>query len=362
VAPGRAERRRGGVLSGDQPRRKANRDDVARLAGTSTAVVSYVLNDGPRRVAPATRARVEGAIRQLGYRPDRVARALAARRSDTIGLIVSDISNPFIGDLSLAIETAAYGLGLTVLLANAGIDTDRERRSVEQLIDRRVDGLILVPVGLDAETVEELNRCGIPVSVIDRPVRGLHATTILANNTTGAAEVTAHLVEHGHRAIGCVAGRAPLPPASARLGGWSRAVQEAGLDPARCPVQRGPVSRQAGYEAAVSLLSGRTPPTAIFATSDEQAIGVLRAAADAGLKVPADLAVVGFDGIAQGAFCVPGLTTASQPVAAMGRHAVEAIADPSPGTNTTVFPVQLVRRGSCGCPDHLVPGPRPDSP
>ena len=148
------------------------RDDVARRAGTSAAVVSYVLNDGPRPVAAATRQRVLDAVKELGYRPNAIARALSERRSRALGLVVSDISNPFIGELAGAIEREAFERGYTVLLGNTMVDEERERRYLRHFIDRQADGLLIVPVGMDQSMIDELNTGTIPVVVLDRPVPG----------------------------------------------------------------------------------------------------------------------------------------------------------------------------------------------
>jgi LacI family transcriptional regulator, galactose operon repressor len=343
-------------MSAQRGERAVTRDDVARRAGTSTAVVSYVMNDGPRPVAAATRARVLAAIADLGYRPNALARALRARHSNALGLVVSDISNPFLGELVRSIEVAAFERGYTVLLGNTMVETERERDYLRHFIDRQADGLLIVPVGMDRATVDELNSGAIPVVVLDRPVPYLRATTFLVDNAGGARQVTAHLVQHGHTRIGCLGGPPALVPATRRLEGWSQAIAEAGLDSSACPVARASVGRRAGHDAAIDLLADRrTRPTAVFATTDEQAIGVLRAAADLGLRVPEDLAVAGFDGIAQGAFCVPGLTTAQQPIEEMANRAVKALMDGTAGgpprPRTETLPVELVRRGSCGCPD-----------
>ena len=340
--------------------RAVTRQDVARRAGTSTAVVSYVVNDGPRPVATSTRARVLSAIEELGYRPNAIARALRARRSGALGLVVSDISNPFIGELARSIEVAAFEHGYTVLLGNTMVDSERERRYLRHFIDRQADGLLVVPVGMDRATVDELNSGAIPVVALDRPVPRLRAATFLVDNAGGARQVTAHLAQHGHRRIACLAGPPALVPAARRLEGWSQAIAEARLPRSGCPMARATVGRRAGHEAAMELLGGdRGRPTAVFATTDEQAIGVLRAAADLGLRVPEDLAVAGFDGILQGAFCVPGLTTARQPVEEMARRAVTTLlarigagrASPPTRATTETLPVELVVRGSCGCPD-----------
>jgi LacI family transcriptional regulator len=321
------------------------------LAGTSTAVVSYVLNGGPRPVAPATRARVQRAIDELGYRPDRIARALAGRRTETLGLVVPDITNPYMSDVSRAVEGAASERGYIVLLANSAIDEERERLHIRHLIDRRVDGIVLVAVGPDQALIDELHHSGVPVVVVDRPVAGLEAATVMVDNAGGAQIATAHLAWHGHRRIACITGRPALLPAAERERGWAEAVDQIGLARRGCPVVRTRVDRKAGYQAAVRLMNRALPPTAVFVATDEQAFGVLRAAADLGRKVPDDLAVASFDGISQAAFSVPGLTTMRQPVDEMARRAVAFLLEGSRATD--VLPVQLIRRGSCGCPDSL---------
>ncbi len=268
-------------------------DDVARLAGVSTAVVSYVLNDGPRPVAAGTRARVLGAIEDLRYRPNAIARALRSRRSGALGLIVSDIGNPFIGELASSIESAAFESGYTVLLGNTMVEAERQRRYLRHFVDRQVDGLLIVPVAnIDAVTVDELNSGTAPVVVLDRPMRRsrgaptLRATTLLADNVAGGRLVTEHLIEHGHRKIGCLAGPRMMPPSTGRLKGWSQAIAGSSLASSGCHVVRASVNRRSGYEAAMELIGGSGRPTAVFASSDEQAIGVLRAAAELGLRVP----------------------------------------------------------------------------
>lgn len=338
-------------MTGRARPRAHTRADVARRAGTSTAVVSYVLNGGPRPVAPATRARVEKAIEELNYRPDRIARALAARRTETLGLVVPDITNPFMSDVARAVEAAASARGYTVLLANSAIDQKREQAHIEHLIDRRVDGILLASVGLEPAFAEEINRSGVPVVVLDRRVDGLDGATVTVDNAGGALEAASHLIGHGHRRVACITGPPALRPTAERRKGWAEAVAGHGLARRACPVVTARIDRRAGYDAAIRLIRRPRPPTAVFVATDEQAFGVLRAAADLGLVVPDDLAVASFDGIAQAAYAVPGLTTMAQPVDNMAGRAVDLVLSGAAGDE--VLAVQLVRRGSCGCPDLL---------
>ncbi|MEU7862655.1 LacI family DNA-binding transcriptional regulator [Nonomuraea sp. NPDC049141] len=330
------------------------RRDVARLAGTSDAVVSYVLNNGPRNVAPHTRERVLRAIDELGYRPNAVARSLRTSRTHTIGLVVPDNANPFFAELAREIEDVAFEHGLTLLLGNAMDDDDREAAYVRTLIDRQVDGLILIPAHGPHAWRSQLAASKVPCIVLDRELDDTPASHLLLDNEGGAYEATGHLLAHGQRRIGCVAGPKNIHPTVDRVAGWSRALTEAGLDPASMPLVNGPFGRRQGYLGGHELLSQEDRPTALFVTSDEQAIGVVRAAAELGLSVPGDVALCSFDGIAASSYTVPALTTMRQPIEVLGRRAVELLVaqiGDSSGGERVVLSATLIRRGSCGCPD-----------
>ena len=332
------------------------RKDVAALAGTSPAVVSYVLNGGPRSVSPKTRERVLAAVAQLGYRPNRVARSLRMNRTTTLGLVVPDNSNPFFAELARAVEEAAFAKGYTLLMGNAVDDEDRQTNYVRTFLDRQVDGLLLIPSHGSVACLEELERSGVPWVVLDRRIAGaITASQVLVDNLQGAREATAHLIGHGRRRIACIAGPADVTPTTERVAGWRQALDAAGLPADRMPLRHVPFGRRAGYAAGLEVLGGRGSVDAVFAASDEQALGVLRAAAELGLRVPDDVAVASFDGIPGSAYTTPALTTMRQPVDELGRTAVELllkrIDDPGCRPEVAVAPVTLVPRGSCGCPD-----------
>jgi LacI family transcriptional regulator len=333
------------------------RRDVARLAGTSEALVSYVLNDGPRRVAPATRRRILAAIDQLGYRPNAVARSLRTSRTLTIGLVVPDNSNPFFAELARVIEDVGFASGYTMLLGNAMDDGAREAAYVRTLLDRKVDGLIVVPAHGPHHWTAEVSGRAVPRLVLDRELDLPGATFVLTDNEGGAYQATSHLLGHGRRRIGCIAGLDGIHPTADRVAGFRRALAEAGQDPAGVPLVHVPFGRAAAYRAGRRVLSGAQPPDALFVASDEQAMGVLRAAAELGLRVPDDLAVCAFDGIDGGAYTTPGLTTMRQPYEKLGRSAVDwllaKIADPKLPEQRIVHPTTFVPRGSCGCPDPI---------
>jgi len=332
------------------------RSDVARLAGTSPAVVSYVLNGGPRGVAPHTRARVLAAIEQLGYRPNGIARSLRMNRTMTLGLVVPDTANPFFAELARAIEEEVFAEGYTLLIGNAAEDDERQTAYVRTFLARQVDGLFLVPAHGPVSCVADLQRARTPWVTLDREIAGV-APAVLVDNRVGAFAATQHLVEHGRRRIACLAGPRDVFPATDRVAGWRDALGEAGVRPSAMSVWHVPFGRRAGYLAAREMLSAADRPDAIFAASDEQALGALRAIAELGLSCPGDVAIASFDGVAASAYSTPTLTTVVQPFRQLARAAVaqllrrvgDADGDGSPGT--AVLPVRLARRGSCGCDD-----------
>ncbi len=330
------------------------RADVARLAGTSPAVVSYVLNDGPRGVAPETRARVLMAIEQLGYRPNGIARSLRMNRTMTLGLVVPDTSNPFFAELAREIEEAAFAENYTLLIGNAAEDDARQTIYVRTFLARQVDGLFLVPAHGPASCLPELARSGVPWVALDRRVPGSGAPAILSDSRGGARAATEHLLGHGRTRIACVAGPQDVSPAAERVAGWRDALAEAGVRPSEMAVWHGPFGRSAGYRAAREILAdGRFD--AVFVASDQQALGVIRALQELGIRCPQDVAITSFDGIAAAAYATPALTTMAQPFAEIGRTAMarllDRLDDPQADSADSLLPVRLVTRGSCGCDD-----------
>ncbi|MFI5586778.1 LacI family DNA-binding transcriptional regulator [Amycolatopsis sp. NPDC051758] len=330
------------------------RRDVARKAGTSEAVVSYVLNDGPRNVAPATRARVEEAIRELGYRANTLARSLRLNRTMTIGLVTPDSSHEFYGYLARAIENVAFDAGYTTLLGNAMENLDREAKYVRTLLDRQVDGLIVAPVPGSTVVSAELAQGTIPFVILDRGLADEHVVQVTVDNEGGAYEATEHLLGHGRKRVACLAGPETAHTIHARVSGWRRCLADHGVDPGAMWLTYGGFRLEDGYRAAARILASDEPPDAIFATSDEQALGAIRAAVDRGLHVPEALALMGFDGIHRGPFSVPSLSTVQQPLEALAEEAfgrLKTRIDGAPAAEVPprVFATELVLRESCGC-------------
>ncbi|MEN2421127.1 MULTISPECIES: LacI family DNA-binding transcriptional regulator [Streptomyces] len=337
---------------------KVTRDDVAKLAGTSTAVVSYVINNGPRPVAPATRERVLAAIKELGYRPDRVAQAMASRRTDLIGLIVPDTRQPFFAEMAHAVEQAAAERGKMVLVGNADYLDEREVHYLRAFLGMRVAGLILISQGPSEHAAAEIDAWDARVVLLHRRPDAIDDVAVMTDDIGGAQLATRHLLEHGHPYVAFLGGTEETPksgdPVTDHLEGWRRAMSESGKSLEGRYFQA-PYNRYDAYRVALGLLSGPDRPPAIMCATDDQAIGVLRAARELRIDVPGELAVAGFDDVKEAALTDPPLTTVASDRVAMARAAVDLVLDDglrvvgSRRERLRQFPARLVVRGSCGC-------------
>lgn len=328
------------------------RADVARRAGVSPAVVSYVLN-GSHPVSDETRLRVEAAIRELDYRPNALARSLAMSRSHTLGLLIPDSSNPYFAELASAIEDAALASNLVVLLGNGGDDAARELDYLHAFRDRQVEGVIAVFGAGFEDGWREISKRRMPAVSLDRLPPGLDVPSVVVDNIGGARTATEHLIAHGRRRIACISGGAELSSARDRARGWEEALVGAGLSADL--LSYGEFTVDSGYVAATQLLQNEPSVDAIFVASDLQAMGVLRAMADLGRSPGMDLAIIGFDGTKLSEYTTPRLTTVTQPYARLATEAVgmlgRIIADPARDRDAMhlVLPTELTRRDTCGC-------------
>ncbi|MER6200864.1 LacI family DNA-binding transcriptional regulator [Streptomyces sp. NPDC001586] len=337
---------------------KVTRDDVARLAGTSTAVVSYVINNGPRPVAPATRERVLAAIKDLGYRPDRVAQAMASRRTDLIGMIVPDARQPFFAEMAHAVEQAAAERGKMVLVGNSDYRTEREVHYLRAFLGMRVSGLILVSQGMSEQAASEIEAWDARVVLLHERPEAIDDVAVVTDDIGGAQLATRHLLEHGHEYVACIGGVENTPsvgdPVADHVEGWRRAMQESGRSVEGRLIEA-PYNRYDAYTVALEVLARPDRPTAIFCATDDQAIGVLRAARELRIDVPGELAVAGFDDVKEAALTDPPLTTIASDRPAMARAAVDLVLDDglrvagSRRERLKQFPSALVIRRSCGC-------------
>jgi LacI family transcriptional regulator len=295
---------------------------------------------------------VRRAIRTLRFHPNVFARSLRRKRSDTIGHLIPDITNPYFAEAAKGVEDAAQRAGLAVLLCDSENDPDREVRYLDILKDRRVDGLLYVTAG-DGSSLRSIWR-GAPLVIMDREVPGVQAASVTTDNEQGAFEVTRLLLAAGHRRVGFLAGPRRLEPARLRLRGYRRALRLAGVADDAKWIRRCPFTVEGGRLAMEALLRVAPPPTAVVASNDVMALGAIQAAEKAGLRVPDDISVVGFDDIPLAALTRPPLTTVAQPVRRMGEVAVELLLAQLRGKGDArrrvVLEPQVVARQSTGAP------------
>lgn len=326
--------------------------DVARMAGVSKMTVSNVINNKPG-VSEPTRRRVQRAVEQSGYLANPAARLLAGRRMNLIGVLAPRFGWPYVNEVVNGASGAAEqaGLNLAIFTTSEHPGVERERAA---LLRGLADGVLMVLPGLgagDADTDPGLLLRGVPVVVVD--AQGPH--NVRADNAAGARQAVRHLLELGHRRIGHVLGPCQSrADAEERRAGFLAALAGAGLKAPPEYLQPGDYTEAGGERAGHALLSLPAPPSAIFAANDASALGVLRAAAALGLRVPRDLSVIGFDDVPLAAHTRPGLTTIRQPLHQMGAAGVRLLIELARGTAPPElhlrFPTELVRRDSTGPP------------
>ena len=322
--------------------------DVARAAGVSTATVSHVVNN-TRFVSEEVRARVLAAVERCGYYPNAHARSLASGRSHTLGLVISDIANPFFPELVKSIEDAAFEHGYDVVLSNTNYDPERTSRYVRRLIGRKVAGVAVMTSELDSALIAEMARREVAVVFLDLGEPGPHMSNLCVDYEAGIEEAIRHLVDLGHRRIAFVGGPEHLRSAAKRLEAFRETV--ARLLPDEPPrIFRGDFKLGGGRLAARALMASDDLPTAVVAANDMMALGLVGELRAAGLEIPRDVSVVGFDDIAFASLVEPRLTTVCLPREELGRNAVEAllatIAHPEQRGVEIKIPTYLVARGS----------------
>lgn len=329
-------------------------EHIATLAEVSRSTVSRVLNNHPS-VSPTVRERVLQVIREQNYAPQAAARSLASSRTDTIGLLVPrsaavSLTDPFIASMIQSLFEASAQQGYFVMLSM--LTADMEPGFYERILrSRQVDGVIMFSSDIDDPILPLLIKDGGPLVLIGRHPYFLYVTSVDVENREGAREAVAHLIGLGHRRVGVINGQLQMEAAQARRDGYKQALLEAGIGIDPHLMVEGFYSETAAFQAMLKLLDLPQPPTAVFAASDSMAIGALHAVRQRGLRVPEDIALIGYDDLPLAAYATPPLTSVHQPIGEMGAHAVrvlvEQIKGQSPATSVRL-PARLVVRESSG--------------
>ena len=326
--------------------------DVALAAGVSKTTVSRYLNK--RIELPAsTAARIDAAIARHDYRPNLLARRLSTGKTDAIGLVVPEIREPFFAELASAVEDEADRHGYTIFISSTRSARAREIASLHRLRDHHVDGLIMLTNTPDDGSLAKLIGKRRNVVLLDEDIPSVNVPKVFVENEQGAHLATRHLIEAGHRRIGFLGGPLGLLSSSERHAGYVRAMNEAGLPVDESQIRRGSFAPDFARQATLELVALKSPPTALFASSDYLALGALRGLREAGVTIPGDISFVSFDDTLIGDMLTPALTAIRQPVAALGRHgfqALYALMNRRPAAKLTRLPVELIERESVAPP------------
>ncbi|MCL4300649.1 MAG: LacI family transcriptional regulator [Anaerolineae bacterium] len=328
--------------------------DVAERAGVSVTSVSHVINQ-TRLVSDDLRERVLTAMNELGYQPNALARSLRRKETYTIGVIMTNSADPFFAEVTRGVEDACFEQGYNIILCNSDSDLDKELFYTNELIKKRVDGILFLAAGgKSTQHIRTMQQRKTPLVVVDRYIPDLAVDTVLIDNARGGWLATHHLIELGHRRIGCITGPSDLTLSAERVTGFRRAIQEAGLKVDESLIVKGNFQYETGYQAAQQFLAQPTPPTAVFACNDLMAMGVINAAVKQGWPVPDRLSVIGFDDIRMAGYTNPLLTTVAQPKYEMGSIAttmlLERIHNQEMAPRQKLLDTQLVVRESTAPP------------
>jgi LacI family transcriptional regulator len=291
--------------------------DIAKRAGVSYATVSRALNGRPD-VSEATRQRVFELAREMGYQPNAIARSLVKQKSQIIAVIVPDVSNPFFADITMAVNEAADEAGYTTMICNTGWDPIKEQEKLRIMVEQRVEGIILKPTAfIKPGTLESFN---LPLVLLWHAMDD-NLSYIEVDHEAGGRLAVRHLLEKGYKRIAYIGGSQTSPANQIRLMTYQKTLQEHGLKVEPDLISYGPFLQESGYERIAALMQSKEPPEAVFCGNDIIAMGALQYAREKKIKVPADLAIVGFDDITCASLPLVGLSTVSQPRDKLGREA-----------------------------------------
>lgn len=325
--------------------------DVAKLAGVAPITVSRVINNSGY-INEKTREKVEVAIARLGYVPNVLARSLKSKRTNTLALVFTDITNPFFTIIARGVEDTAGYAGFNVIFCNTDESQEKEDNYIQVILQKQVDGILLVPAGSNTKSIQIIKDQGTPLVVLDRRIDNADVDIVRGDSVGGAKLLTQHLIDLGHRHITLINGPHNVSTAEDRLIGYKRTMEENGL---KDNIQSfyGSFTQASGNHLTQMVFDKDTKPTAIFAANNLIAVGVLRALNGLGLRVPEDVALVSFDDIPDNLTMFPFMTAVSQPSYEMGKTATELLIAriknvSASGYQDIVLPVDFIERNSSG--------------
>jgi len=331
-------------------KKKPSIKDVAKMAGVSPALVSLALNEKPY-VSKEAKEKIFAAVKKLGYRPNIVARSLRKKSTGIIGLVLSDITNPFYPEIARGVEEKARELGFSVILCNTDADPFREKSLIDILLSRQIDGLIITSARSDQD-VYHLVRENCPIVLVNRDPFPGRFDFVGIDNISSAKMAVNHLIKLGHKKIAFIEGEPASPASFGRYEGYKEALKEAKIFLPEDYVRIGYLRYEGGYKAMLSLLEHPSPPTAVFCANDMMALGAIGACLKKDVRVPEDVAIVGFDDMWIASLENIQLTTVRQPRYEMGKKAVELMMERIKGKRKEVkriiLPTKLVVRKTCG--------------
>ncbi len=323
---------------------------VAKLAGVAPITVSRVINNAGY-ISAETRQKVEAAVAQLGYVPNTLSQSLRWKQTGMLALVLTDVTNPFWTTVARGVEDAASEAGYHVILCNTDESPQKQEEYLTALLQKRVDGMLLVPARDDLEDIQRVQMLKVPLVVLDRRLSQPVADAVRCDSESGAYQLTRLLLARGHRQIALLTGPEHVATATDRVTGYRRALRAAGLDSDGESVFYGAFTIQSGQDMARQALALNPRPTAIFAGNNFIAIGMMQTLREAGIRVPEEISVVGFDDLPASLLLDPFLTVAAQPAYEMGREATNLLikrlaGDGAQAPQEVVLPVEIVERKS----------------
>jgi LacI family transcriptional regulator len=337
--------------------------DVAREAKVSVGTASQALGDSPA-VRESTRHRVLAVAKRLRYQPSALARGLVTRRTHTVGLLISDIANPFFIRAVRAVEDVAQEKGYNVILCNTDEDPTKETQYLRVLVEKRVDGIILATTAGSLQAVRDVRWRRIPLVLFDRELPGIATNVVKVDGVLGGRLGTEHLLGLGHRRIAIIHGPVVRSTGAERLQGYLLALRAAGVRPDPALIREGNFKQDSGRELARQLLDLSPRPTALFCTNNLMTVGALQALGERGVRIPSDLSLVGYDDMEWWTLTHPPLTTVGQPVYELGSEAMRLLLEEIEAKGRrrrqrVVLKPELLTRKSCGPPPRAMKSSTP---